>query len=314
MLSQEGAMVHIHTDKALVRINQSKVRRDHDEWHDVSISSLDERKEEIKEDEDDAKREDHNLLCEGCSGEQSLWFYDDQKCDVLELFGSSSGFSWMMARKGIKVGRPIGHKHGSNLNTAYGHAEAWKKIKKMDPELIFINNPSPQSARNMIFRFCLEVIIWECKRKKKFIVTCPEQSYFAQFLDQKRWHEVLDSRLCWERVDIQRFCNCHDKLKDMKVYIYIYHSYDEYSHDVSWFEYLTKKVYFKHESLWNDPDWKYLPSRFIAAMMQGFPELSKSHVTDKRQEFLLEDILEDFDNDCFVELACIMTRMVITCC
>ena len=49
-------------------------------------------------------------------------------------------------------------------------------------------------------------------------------------------------------------------------------------------------------------------------MMQGFPELSKSHVTDKRQEFLLEDILEDFDNDCFVELACIMTRMVITCC
>ena len=27
VLSQEGAMVHIHTDKAVVRINQSKVRR-----------------------------------------------------------------------------------------------------------------------------------------------------------------------------------------------------------------------------------------------------------------------------------------------
>ena len=59
----------------------------------------------------------------------------------------------MMAPKGIKVGQPIDHKHGSNLNTAYGQAEAWKKIKKMDPGFIFINNPSPQSAREMIFRF-----------------------------------------------------------------------------------------------------------------------------------------------------------------
>ncbi len=33
--SQEGAMVHIHTDKAVIRINQSKVSRDHDEWDDV---------------------------------------------------------------------------------------------------------------------------------------------------------------------------------------------------------------------------------------------------------------------------------------
>ena len=48
------------------------------------------------------KREDHNLLCEGCFGEQAFWFYDDQKCDGLELFGSSSGYSWMMARTWIE--------------------------------------------------------------------------------------------------------------------------------------------------------------------------------------------------------------------
>ena len=76
----------------------------------------------------------------------------------------------------------------------------------------------------------------------------------------------------------------------------VYHCYDEYSHDLSWFEYLTKKVYFKHEPLWIDPDWKYLLSCFIAALTQGFPMLSRSSVTDKRQEFLLGDILEDFDN------------------
>ena len=290
VLSQEGAMVHLHTNKAVIRVNQSKVRRDHDEWHDVSIPNLDEAKEEIK-DEGDLKREDHNLLCEGCLGEQAFWFYDDQKCDVLELFGSSSGYSWMMARKGVKVGQPIDHKHGSNLNTAYGQAEAWKKIMKMDPEIIFINNPSPQSARKMVFRFCFDVITWQCKRNKKFIVTCPEGSYFSLFLDQKRWHKILSKHLCWERVDLQHFCNCEDEIRDMIVY----HSYDDYQDDISWFEFLTKKKFFSHEACWNDPHWKALPARFLAGLIRATPEVSRSYVADKRQEFLLEDILEDFD-------------------
>ena len=69
-MSQEGAMVHLHTNKAVIRVNQSKVRRDHDEWHDVSIPNLDEAKEDHK-DEGDLKR-DHNLLCEGCLGEQAF--------------------------------------------------------------------------------------------------------------------------------------------------------------------------------------------------------------------------------------------------
>ena len=290
VLSQEGAMVHLHTNKAVIRVNQSKVRRDHDEWHDVSIPNLDETKEEIK-DEGDLKREDHNLLCEGCLGEQAFWFYDDQKCDVLELFGSSSGYSWMMARKGVKVGQPIDHKHGSNLNTAYGQAEAWKKIMKMDPEIIYINNPSPQSARKMVFRFCFDVITWQCKRNKKFIVTCPEGSYFSLFLDQKRWHKILSKHLCWERVDLQHFCNCEDEIRDMIVY----HSYDDYQDDISWFEFLTKKKFFSHEVCWKDPHWKTLPARFLAGLIRATPEVSRSYVADKRQEFLLEDILEDFD-------------------
>ena len=290
VLSQEGAMVHLHANKAVIRVNQSKVRRDHDEWHDVSIPNLDETKEEIK-DEGDLKREDHNLLCEGCLGEQAFWFYDDQKCDVLELFGSSSGYSWMMARKGVKVGQPIDHKHGSNLNTAYGQAEAWKKIMKMDPEIIYINNPSPQSARKMVFRFCFDVITWQCKRNKKFIVTCPEGSYFSLFLDQKRWHKILSKHLCWERVDLQHFCKCEDEIRDMIVY----HSYDDYQDDISWFEFLTKKKFFSHEACWKDPHWKALPTRFLAGLIKATPEVSRSYVADKRQEFLLEDILEDFD-------------------
>ena len=76
----------------------------------------------------------------------------------------------------------------------------------------------------------------------------------------------------------------------------VYLSYGDYCHDISWFENLTKKKVFKHEAGWHDPHWKHLPSCFGAELMKGFPELSRSYVTDKTQELLLEDILEDFDN------------------
>ena len=65
--------------------------------------------------------------------------------------------------------------------------------------------------------------------------------------------------------------------------------------DISWFEYLTKKKFFSHEVCWKDPHWKALPARFLAGLIRATPEVSRSYVADKRQEFLLEDILEDFD-------------------
>ena len=57
-----------------------------------------------------------------------------------------------------------------------------------------------------------------------------------------------------------------------------------------------KKKFFKHEACWKDPHWKYLPARFVAGLISAIPELSRSYVTDKRQEFFLEDILEEFDD------------------
>ena len=123
------------------------------------------------------------------------------------------------------------------------------------------------------------MITWQCKRNKKFFVTCPEGSYFSLFLDQMRWHKILSKHLCWERVDLQHFCNCKDEIRNMIVY----HSCDDYQQDTSWFEYLTKKMFFSHEVCWKDPHWKSLPARFLAGLMRATPEVSKSYVTDKRQ-------------------------------
>ena len=37
VVSQEGAMVLVHIHKSVLKVNQSKVRRDHDPWHDVAV-------------------------------------------------------------------------------------------------------------------------------------------------------------------------------------------------------------------------------------------------------------------------------------
>ena len=49
--------------------------------------------------------------------------------------------------------------------------------------------------------------------------------------------------------------------------------------------------------------------------MRATPEVSKSYVTDKRQEFSWKTYLKILTMDCFVELACIMRDMMnIPCC
>lgn len=40
VISQEGAMVNVNMGNTILRVNQSKVRRDHDEWHDVALLIL----------------------------------------------------------------------------------------------------------------------------------------------------------------------------------------------------------------------------------------------------------------------------------
>ena len=41
VIFQEGSMVNVHVDNSVLRVNQSKIRRDHGEWHDVAVPGLD---------------------------------------------------------------------------------------------------------------------------------------------------------------------------------------------------------------------------------------------------------------------------------
>ena len=146
VISQEGAMVNVHVDDAVMRVNQSKIRRDHDEWHDVAVPGLD-NPEPVPlavEDEDDYEP-DIAEYAEAYLGEQAHWFCQTGKCDVVELFSSNTGLSWDMSRLNMKVGEPIDHKHGWSFNSKTKQYQVWKQLEKLDPEYVLITNPSPNS-------------------------------------------------------------------------------------------------------------------------------------------------------------------------
>ena len=115
VISQEGSMVNVHIDNNVAHVNQSKIRRDHDEWHDVAVPGLDNPDPVPLAVEDEEQYEPS--IAEGdyaaaYFGEQTHWFCQTGKCDVVELFNSNTGLSWCMSRMNMKVGEPIDHKLG----------------------------------------------------------------------------------------------------------------------------------------------------------------------------------------------------------
>ena len=178
-------MVNVHVDNAVMRINQSKIRRDHDEWHDVAVPGLDNPDPVPLAVEDEDQYEPSIAggdYAEAYYGEQKHWFCQTGKCDAVELFSSNTGLSWMMSRLNMKVGEPIDHKHGWSFNSKTKMYQVWKQLGKLDPEYVLITNPAPNSWRHSTYKFCLEVMTWQISRGKGFLVIMPPDAGFAQFL------------------------------------------------------------------------------------------------------------------------------------
>ena len=286
VISQEGAMVNVHVDNAVMRVNQSKVRRDHDEWHDVAVPLLD-TSEPVPlavEDEDDYEPDIAEYV-EAYLGEQAHWFCQTGKCDVVELFSSNTGLSWHMARLNMKVGEPVDHKHGWSFNSKKKQNQVWKQLEKLDPEYVLITNPSPNSWKYSVFKFCLDVMKSQVDRGKGFLVIAPPDSGFAQFL---AWKKLQKDRIKYHigcfNLDMTNYCLCDPSIKNLRVY---------YNHDED-FDMLEPQHAFSREGkLWNDPHWKVLPS-YLCSFIAQFTQLVP--LRDMRQYFLFEDLLEHFDD------------------
>ena len=101
-------------------------------------------------------------------GEQTHWFCQTGKCDVVELFSSNTGLSWMMLRMNMKVGEPIDYKHGWSFNSKTKLYQVWNQLGRLDPEYVLITNPSPNAWRHSTYKFCLEVMDGRLVEEKDF--------------------------------------------------------------------------------------------------------------------------------------------------
>ena len=95
------------TGTTLIRVNQSKLRRDHDNWHDVPIPL----EEEVEEEQ--------SPLAE------NFWLATTAgKLDFQEMCSGSARSSSACADEGLKTGPPIDLRTGFDLNVQEGQKKA----------------------------------------------------------------------------------------------------------------------------------------------------------------------------------------------
>ena len=132
----------------------------------------------------------------------------------MEVFSSNTGLSWHMARLKMKVGEPIDHKHGWSFNSKRKQNQVWKQLEKLDPEYVLITNPSPNSWKYSVFKFCLDVMKWRVDRGKGFLVIAPPDSGFAQLLT---WKKLQKDRILYHigcfNLDMTNYCRCDPSIK-----------------------------------------------------------------------------------------------------
>ena len=122
--------MNVHVDGTVLRVNKFKIRRGHDEWHDVAVPGLDNPDPvPLAVEDGDDYEPDIAESAEAYVGEQTHWFCQAGKCVVVELFSSNTGLSWHMSRLNMKVGKPIDHKHGWNFSSKTKLYQVWNPLE-----------------------------------------------------------------------------------------------------------------------------------------------------------------------------------------
>ena len=277
VVSQEGAMVLVQVHKSVLRVNQSKVRRDHDPWHDVAIPLNPE--PEVKEDDapKDSQFSEHKIHHCSCCYEHEISYrtYTEKKSDFVEITASTSGLTACTARSGMLAGVPILGEQFNMKKVQQSISQAWKTIVNNDPEHVAIHPVVPKQwndkATKAFWKFCADVARWQDSRGCLVTMIYPRGEGF--------WSSQGCRSLAWRySFHSENFSFVKDpKVKSLTLKSNLpegtfsrLHSLDRFSGD----------------GMPMDP-------RFVVLMTSC---LMGQCVSDHRQECLFEDLLEDFDD------------------
>ncbi|CAE7374757.1 Cpr [Symbiodinium natans] len=205
VMGQEGAMVIVHVHQAILRVNQSKIRRDHDPWHDVHIP-LD--MDKVPGGSPPGE-EPGGLFCEyepQCCAEHEICYHTHggRFCDVLEIAPGPTGITACMARHGNRIGEPVHVESWQPKAIQQSIASAWKTLLHASPTLVVINPTIPDSlvrnkkAIKTYWHFCAEVVRWQDQNQGEVaVVGLTDQGFFTSQAARSLHWRIGMSSICF---------------------------------------------------------------------------------------------------------------------
>ena len=294
VISQEGAMVLVEVHRSVLRVNQSKVRRDGDPWHDVAIplKPVEPRgssHEEVRGDaprrssqEEALERIGDRLLEQASSRfcyEHEICFHSltSGKSDFVEITPHLTGLTACTCHSGLVASEPVLFGEWSAKKIQSSIESAWQVILAAEPNHIIIHPVIPEQwtkkAAAAFWHFCAEVTRWQDDRGDGYLVTIMYPAYSGFWLSQS------SRSLKWR--SSMTFCTFKNKGEQQHGQISFLTNASEGSLD---------RLGSLEEGYSSE---KTLDPRFAVLLSQC---LLNNHRSDLRQGFLFEDIFEDFDD------------------
>ena len=205
VISQEGAMVLVEVHRSVLRVNQSKVRRDGNPWHDVAIPLS---SEEVRDDaprrssqEEALERIGDRLLEQASSRfcyEHEICFHSltSGKSDFVEITPQLTGLTACTCHSGLVASEPVLFGEWSAKRIQSSIESAWQVILAAEPNHIIIHPVIPaqwtKKAANAFWHFCAEVSRWQDDRG---------DGYFVTILSHQCARRIFGSiRVAWRRL------------------------------------------------------------------------------------------------------------------
>ena len=279
VVSQEGTMVLVHIHRSVLRVNQSKVRRDHDPWHDVAVPLNPE--PAVPEGEEAAGSREGAHLCSGyqckCCFEHEVCFHTltSQKSDFVEISATASGLTACIACSSLSPGQPILASAWNRKKIMRSIAHAWKTIEENEPRHVIIHPVVPKEwdnrATKAFWKFCADVARWQDGYHRFVTIMYPSHKGF--------WVTHGSRSLNWRNSFFsETFSFLNDpSCKSLLLKSNLPEGTFTRLHSLD-------RVTGEHNGL--DP-------RFVIVMTSC---LQGKNVADHRQECLFEDLLDDFDD------------------
>ena len=152
VVSQEGAMVLVEIHRAVLRVNQSKVRRDHDPWHDVAIPLKSDGESRCSSSEEALDRIGDKILEDAGKEVVFSTCYEHEICyhtltsgnsDFVEISPHLTGLTARACHSGCAASEPILFGDWTSKSMQSSIADAWRVALTAEPSHIVIHPVVP---------------------------------------------------------------------------------------------------------------------------------------------------------------------------